>query len=171
MKKTVWVYGLLAAAIIVGVSATLLWTATDDADYSSGAWLGYLIMIVGFSMIFMATKQLRDQQGGLISFSQAFQVGLWITLIAASFYVLSWELYYQQAGADFMEKYTTSYLENMRLDGADEASIRAAREEMETMGEQYQQLPFRLMVTVMEILPVGLLITLISALLLRNRRA
>lgn len=171
MKKTVWVYGLMAAAIIVGISATLLWTATDDADYSSGAWLGYVIMIVGFSLIFVAIKQQRDQQGGVISFSQAFQVGLWITLIATVFYVLSWELYYQQAGADFMEKYTTSYLENMRQEGADEATILATKEEMQQMGEKYRQLPFRLFITVMEILPVGLLITLFGALLLRNRRA
>ncbi len=171
MKKTVWIYGLLASAIIVGISATFLWTATDDADYSSGAWLGYVIMIVGFSLIFVAIKQQRDQHGGVINFSQAFQVGLWITLIATFFYVLSWELYYQQAGADFMAKYTASYLENMRQEGANEAAIQATEAEMQEMGEKYRQLPYRVMITVMEILPVGLIITLISAMLLRNRRA
>ncbi len=171
MKKTIFIYGLLASAIIAGVSALFLWTASEDPDYSSSAWLGYVVMIVGFTMVFIGIKQQRDKhQGGIISFVEAFKVGISITLIATFFYVVSWELYYQNAGQDFMEKYSASYIDNMRQNGADEAAIAATQKEMQTMGEKYKQFPFRFFITLMEIFPVGLLVTLISAWLLKTRK-
>lgn len=171
MKKIVLINGLIAAALIAGISAALLWSAGPDANHAQSEWLGYLVMIIGLSMIFVGIKQHRDNNlGGVIGFGTGFQVGLFITLIASAIYVLSWEAYYQTGGQDFIADYQASYLEQMRADGADAEEIDAMAKRMDDFAAHYQKWYVRWFITLTEIFPVGLGITLISSLLLRTRR-
>src|SRR5262249_46989766 len=92
-----------------------------------------------------------------------------ISLIAAVFYGVSWEIYYQTLGGSFMAEYMTATLNKMQAAGNSQAEIEAARKQMETMAEMYKNFFFRFSMTVIEILPVGIVVTLISAALLRRR--
>ncbi|WP_223787655.1 DUF4199 domain-containing protein [Marinicella meishanensis] len=170
MKKIVLIHGLLASLVVVGVSAAVLWTAGPDAAHSQAEWLGYLIMIVGLSVIFVAVKQHRDHNlGGVIGFKAAFMVGLLITLITAAAYVIGWEVYYQQAGQNFMEAYQQAYLADLQSAGASAAELAATQQQMADFGALYERFYFRAFITLLEILPVGLAISVLCAVLLRTR--
>jgi hypothetical protein len=168
MTKIVLIYGLISSLIIAGISSILLWSSIEH----SSEWLGYLIMVIGLSLTYIAIKQHRDNNlGGIITFSKAFQVGILVTLIACLFYVLSWEIFYQNAGENYILDYQNSYIENMRSSGESEQKINDFKNEMQSFATQYENFFFRIFITLLEILPVGFIITLISALLLKNKKS
>jgi hypothetical protein len=126
-------------------------------------------MIIALSLIFFGIKSYRDNNGGKISFFKGLQVGILITLISALCYAVSWEIYYPRIGDEFIAKYTEYNLDKMKTTGASAAEIEAARVEGEQFAEMYKKLPIRFAFSIIEILPVGIIVTLISALLLRKR--
>lgn len=171
MKKIVLVSGLIATVIIVGISGLMLLTAGDDSSHQHSEWLGYLVMILGLSMIFVGIKQYRDQYlGGVIKFTKGLQVGLLITLVATTGYVLAWEAYMQSADSNYMDSYKQSYIEQLQSSGEPAAVIEQKITEMEELAEKYNNPIFRMGFTALEIFPVGLIISLLSALLLRNSK-
>ncbi len=90
MKRTIWLYGSISGAVIIGsMIVTMNVAALADSE-----WLGYLTMIVALSVIFLAVKRYRDQElGGVIRFGTAFMLGLGIAAVASLAYVLLWEVY------------------------------------------------------------------------------
>jgi len=97
------------------------------------------------------------------------QVGILIGLISAVCYAASWEVYFRTGGNKFMQEYSQKYVEHMKQDGATDVQIANAEKEMARMTELYQNFFFRFGLTLMEILPVAIVITLVSAALLRKR--
>lgn len=170
MNKIVWVYGITAALIITLVSSLLLWSAGDDASHSQSAWLGYVVMVVAFSVVFIAIKQHREQNlGGVISFATAFKLGVFVTLVTSICYVLVWDVYYHTAGADYMSNYLTSYLEHLKQEGASESEIQSSRQEITAFTVQYAKFYFRWFITLLEIMPVGLVVALVASWLLKTK--
>jgi hypothetical protein len=160
------VYGGLAGAIAI---------AAMVANMSTGVHsllVGYLILFTALSMIFVGIKSYRDRQlGGVIRFSTAFGVGIGIALVASLIYVMVWEIYLAATDYSFMGDYVRAMVEEKRAEGATAAEIARMQSEMTAMGESYNNsLLMRIAFTLLEILPVGLLITLVSAALLRNSR-
>ncbi|MBL4773923.1 MAG: DUF4199 domain-containing protein [Alcanivoracaceae bacterium] len=170
MKKIVLIYGLIASILITVISSLLLLLSKDN--HHSSEWLGYLIMIIGLSMIFVGIKQHRDKNlGGIIGFGKAFQIGLLISLIAGLFYVTSWELYYQNSDQTFIEQYYNSYIDEMRKSGSNDSEIAEIKQEMETFAANYKNFFYRILITFLEIFPVGLIISLVSSFLLKTKRS
>ncbi len=170
MRKIILTYGAVTGAVII-LSMTLgIYAAQAGADsFFASETIGYSIMIIGFSMIFVATKKYRDQElGGVITFSSAFKIGLGISLIAGIVYVFVWEINLYFTDYVFIEQYTNSIIEKTRDAGASQEELTAIIEQMEQMKERYGNVLFRLPMTFTEIFPVGLLISLISAVLFRN---
>lgn len=172
MKKIVFTYGIIAGIINLAVSYLVFVVLGDAFSHSQNEVMGYLVMIVALSIIFVAIKQYRDKNlGGVIKFKTAFLVGLYISLIAGTIYVANWEIYMQTAGSDeFIEQYQTSMINNMKADGASEEDIQKQLEKNEYYKEMYSNTFFRILITYSEILPVGLIISLLSAFLLKNSR-
>lgn len=166
MKKPILIYGAIAGFVIITVN-------TVSFEMGIGAeWLGYLVMFIAFGVIFLAVKQYRDDLlGGVIRFKSAFLLGLGITLVASLVYVLVWEAYLALTGHAFIDTYIASLVENRRAAGATDAELAATVAEMEVMREQYANPLFRVPVTFMEIFPVGLLVSLVAAFILRNSKA
>jgi len=163
------VYGGLSGAVAISVLVFSL--AFNLPNHTHSLWFGYLVMLVALSLIFVGVKRYRDVEcGGVVSFGRAFAVGLGIALVAAVIYALGWELYLAVSGKDFMAEYTASILDRMRAEGATPAAIAAKAAEMRAMAEAYRNPLFRLPMTFVEIFPVGLVVTLVSAALLRNPR-
>jgi len=170
MTKIVLIFGLISGAI-AGFLMWILMTfvGSGSVDFDSGMIWGYATMIIALSMVFFGIKSYRDNNGGRITFLKALQVGILISLISAVCYAASWEIYYPSVGDQFMQKYTAFYLDKMKKEGKSDAEIEKARVESEQFMEQYKNFFVRFAFSLMEILPVGVIVTLISAALLRRR--
>ena len=170
MKKIVLIFGLISGAI-AGALMWLLMSFVKDGsiDFDNGMIWGYATMIIALSLVFFGVKSYRDNHGGRISFFKGLQVGILISVISAVCYAAAWELYYPKIGDEFMKKYTVHELEKMKASGASDAEIEKARAEGERFMELYKNFFVRFAMSLMEILPVGIIVTLVSAGLLRRR--
>jgi glucan phosphoethanolaminetransferase (alkaline phosphatase superfamily) len=154
------------------LSYFILWMNMDMENMENGILIGYTIMVVALSLIFFAIKSYRDNQlNGAIKLGKAFLLGLYITLVAGCMYATTWEVYYRNDGSNFMEKYMAKYEKDMRDSGTTEAHITDEINKMKVMAENYKNPVIRFGMTLMEILPVGILISIISALLLKRKVA
>jgi Protein of unknown function (DUF4199) len=171
MKKIVLIYGLLAGAIVGGMLLiTMPLYESGSLKFENGELLGYTTMVVALSLVFFGIKSYRDNQlGGSIKFGNAFKVGLLITLIASLLYAVSWEITYNNMKGDFMKQYSEKQLEKMKTKGASEAEIAESGRKMAELGEMYKNPIIRFAMTLMEIAPVGVLISLLSAALLKKK--
>lgn len=171
MFRTITIYGLISGAV-VALAITLVSVIGSDASHGSGSlWLGYLIMLVALSSILVGVKQYRDDVlGGVIGFGRALLVGLGIAVVAGIAYAAVWEAYLALTHYTFMDNYIAQILAAKRAAGVSGAAYQKAAAEMETMRIQYANPLYRVPMTFMEIFPVGLLIALVSAALLRNPR-
>ena len=168
MKKVVLTFGLISGVII----AALMWLmlAMMKAGFTSHSLLfGYATMIIALSLVFFGIKSYRDNNGGRITFFKGLQIGILISLISAVCYGISWEAYYRTSGADFMQQYTAQYIDQMRAKGSSDNEIAKTQKEMDDFGELYKDFFVRFGMTLMEIVPVGIVVTLISAGLLRRK--
>lgn len=163
MQRIVITYGVIAGLVIIcsGIASIVLGVAT--------VWLGYLVMIVAFSAIFIAIKQYRDRSlGGVIKFSTAALLGLGIAAIASVVYVVVWEIYIHAMDFSFIDQYANSLLDDKKAAGVSGSELDALAKEMEQMKSSYRNPLVRVPMTLLEVFPVGLLIALLSAAVLRN---
>jgi hypothetical protein len=162
-------YGLISGSIIIAsIIAGLAFGATGGHLLSS-PWLGYLIMLLALLLVFFGVKRYRDRDlGGVIRFGRAFGVGICIVLVASAVYVVVWEAYLALTGYDFMADYARTIIEQRTAAGATPEEIEAETRALEEMAASYANPLFRIPVTFTEIFPVGLIVALVSAALLRN---
>jgi Protein of unknown function (DUF4199) len=170
MTKIVLIFGLISGAISGFLMWILMGTVNSGAiNFDNGMIWGYATMIVALSLVFFGIKSFRDNNGGHISFFKGLQVGILITLISAVCYAVAWEIYYPKIGDEFLQKYTAHYLDKMKSDGASEAEIETATVESKQFMEMYRNFFVRFAFSIIEILPVGIIVTFLSAALLRKR--
>lgn len=170
MKKIVLVFGLIAGVI---VTAMMLYSAASlykNQHYKGNDVLGYTTMVIAFSFVFVGIKNFRDKYNqGVISFGKAFRIGLYITLIASTMYVLVWLVDYYLFMPDFTEKFTTCVMNDARSSGATQAELDKKAAHMAQFAKMYENPLFVILATYAEVLPVGLIITLLSALFLKRK--
>ena len=167
MKRYILTFGAIAGVIPAAVLTISI--ASNLSNHTTSLWFGYLVMLVALSLIFVGVKRYRDVEcGGVIRFGRAFGLGLSIAAVAGLIYALVWESYLQISGYDFMADYSRAVLAGMRAEGAAQAAIQAKAAEMNAMAESYKNPLFRIPMTFAEIFPVGLVVALVSAALLRN---
>lgn len=171
MKKTVITYGIIAGLITGGLMlATMPLFVNGTLNSEDGLWIGYTGMVIALSLVFFGVKSFRDHHaGGNITFGKGFLIGLSITLIASVFYVIAWEITFSRSGEWFIEKWSTGELDKLKSSGATEAELQVAKQKWDEFGKTYQNPMIRFGMTLMEIFPVGLLISLLSAALLRKK--
>lgn len=171
MKKIVLRYGLESGALLLALSAVMMplcLNGTLELDHSE--ILGYSAMVLAFLFVFFGVKSYRDNvAGGAIGFGKAFQVGILITLITCAMYVIAWEITYFNFIPDFLDKYSVHVLAKMRAAGETEAAIQKTTAQLATMAKYYDNVFFNSAITFMEIFPVGLIMTLVSAAILRRK--
>jgi hypothetical protein len=172
MKRIVLTFGLIAGAILSATMLLITIPFHEQIGFDRGMVVGYTSMLVAFLLVFFGVRAYRDQvAGGSVRFGRAFVVGSLIALVASACYVVTWEIYYYTFAPDFIESYQAYALDKARAEGASDAEIARQRAEMEDFGRRYQENPaFNAAVTLMEPLPVGLIVTLVSAGVLSRRR-
>jgi hypothetical protein len=171
MLRTSLIYGVIAGLIVAIPMFTLLAMDSDHTSWSSSQFFGYAMMILALSMIFIGVKSYRDKvKGGVIKFGQAFVLGLGISVVAALIYVIGWEITLYLTDYSFASDYTAAALAAAEAKGTPPAELDAMRAQYAQFQELYTNPLFRMPMTFIEIFPVGLIISLIAAALLRNPR-
>lgn len=172
MIRDILKYGAIAGAVAGGaLFATVLAFRGSLPHGAAGMALGYASMLVALSAVFFGIKHHRDvDRGGVIRFWPAFGLGLGISFVAALCYVLAWELAQATIVHDFAGAYANTVIEQQKAKGLAGADLQKLVADMETFKVQYADPLFRLPMTFAEIFPVGVLVSLVSALVLRNPR-
>ncbi|TKC10031.1 DUF4199 domain-containing protein [Pedobacter polaris] len=172
MKKNILIFGLIAGLIISTMMAVSAIKCYEQKDFEGSMVLGFTTMIIAFSVIFVAVKNYRDKfNNGVISFGKAFKIGILITLIGSTLYVATWLVVYYNFVPNFMEVMSADSIEKIKLNKdltASEANEQIAG--INSMKEMYKNPVMVILLTYMEVFPIGLIITLISALLLKRKQ-
>lgn len=170
MKKTVWIFGSISGLIVTLMMVYATIECYTNPDMKANEVVGYATMIVAFSFVFVGIKNYRDKyNGGVISFGKAFKTGLLITLVASLMYVIVWLVDYYVFMPDFLDKYIPHALKDAAQKGATDVERKEKAAEMEDFKRMYKNPLFVVVITFMEIFPVGLIITLVSALILKRK--
>jgi hypothetical protein len=170
MKKVVLTFGLISGAISAGLMFATL-PFIDKIGFDKGAYVGYSAMVLAFLLVFFGIRSYRDNvSDGYISFGRAFSVGILITLISCVCYVIAWEIIYYTFMPDFWEKYSNYVLEKARSSGVSAEELARQTQSMKDFKVTFDNPLWNSLFTFTEPLPVGLLVTLISALILRRKR-
>lgn len=172
MLKKMLSYGALSGAIVGGALSLIVVTMGDRMQHgATGMLIGYLTMLVGLSLVFLAIKRHRDAElGGVIRFWPAFGLGLGISFIASLIYAACWEATLAFTGMDFAGEYAAAVIEQKKAAGVSGEALTKLTAEMERFKTMYANPAYRLPMTFIEIFPVGVLVSLISATVLRNSR-
>ncbi|HKA19174.1 MAG TPA: DUF4199 domain-containing protein [Blastocatellia bacterium] len=169
MKKIVLTFGLIGGAVMAAMMFGTL-PFIDKIGFDRGLIVGYTTMILAFMLVFFGIRSYRENVGGgQITFGRAFAVGILITLVVCVCYVAAWEILYFKFMPDFADKYASYMVEKVRSSGASQQVIDAKLQEMKSFKEMYNNPFINAAMTFVEPLPVGLIITLISAAFLRKK--
>jgi hypothetical protein len=173
MRKVTLTFGLLSGALISGFMIFGFWLWERSGKISGNELVGYASMVIALSMVFFGIKSFRDNyQKGAIRFWKGVQVGALISLIASVMYTATWETYVHLRPtkvAAFLNEYFTCNVDKMKAKGASAAEIDQEVKKMDSMKKMYENPVFRFGLTMMEILPVGIVVSLISAGVLRKK--
>ena len=170
MKKNIMVGGLISGLILAAFMVVVTAICYKNEDFESSMVLGYASMILAFTMIFVGIKNYRDRfNNGFVTFGKAFKIGLYITLIASTIYVLVWLIDYYLFIPDFLDKYSAHVLREAKTAGASPVEMQEKVDEMGGYKEMYKNPLLVILLTYTEVLPVGLVVSIISALILKRK--
>jgi hypothetical protein len=173
MKKVVLIFGSISGII----AATLLMISVPymlSGELKGSMGWGFTSQIIALIPLFFGIKAYRDKyKGGNIKFINGFGVGMLIVLIASIIYAIGWEISLMLndiTGEEFMAFMAECEADSMAKDGASSAEIARMKAETIALGQTtYSNPVFRFMMTMAEMLPVGIIISLVSALVLKKK--
>ncbi len=170
MKRNVLVYGGIGGLITAVWTFIALLVLPPNCGSTLGMVLGYTSMFIANIFLIIGVKNYRDKySGGIITFGKALKVGLLITLFASTIYVVNWLIYDYATGSKFIEVYTESMHDQLVESGASPAVIAKQDAEMQDFMVMYRNPLFKSAMTYMEILPMGILFALITAIAMRRK--
>jgi hypothetical protein len=170
MQKTILTFGVISGTLI-SIWMVIGMIFHDAIGFDKAEVLGYTSMVLSFLLIFFGVRSYRDNvAGGSLTFGRAFKVGALIALVASIMYVATWQVMYYTTDANmYLEKYRAHVVEEARANGESQAAIDKRVADMEKFAEMYKNPAVNVAVTFIEPLPVGLVIALIAAGILRRK--
>ena len=169
MKKTVLTFGLISGLIICVLMGGSLLIA-DKIGSGHSLVLGYTTIVASFLLVYFGIRSYRDNTlGGQISFGRALACGILITLITTICYVAMWEIVYFNFMPHFMDSYFAAQIHKVQSSGLDPATTAAQVTAIQRSQQLYQNPFVNMAYTFIEPFPVGLIITLVSAAILRRK--
>jgi hypothetical protein len=169
MKKTVLTFGLISGALS---AATMLATIpfVDKIGFDKGEILGYAVIVLSALMVFFGVRSYRENAGGgRLTFSRGFAVGILITLISSACYVATWEVVYFKFMPGFADKYAAHMVERAKASGASQQKMEGIQQQAKQFKQMYDKPLNNVALTFMEVFPIGLVVTLLSAGILRKK--
>lgn len=169
MKKIVLTFGLISGALMaLYMFATMPFV--DIIGMDRMLVVGYTGIVLAFMLVFFGIRSYRENVGGgTVTFGRAFAVGILITVIASVCYVIAWQIFYYNFMPDFFEKYSAHVIEKARASGATPEALQAQTKQLEQEIKLYKNPFLHPLFVFLEPFPVGLIITLISAIVLRKK--
>jgi hypothetical protein len=169
MTRIVLTFGLIAGAILSGMMLATM-PFMDRIGFDRGEVIGYTTMVLAFLLIYFGVRTYRDTiGGGAVSFGRALRVGLLITAVASACYVATWQVMYYGFMPDFGERYAAHVLEKERAAGAGEVELARRAEQMARYRELYRNPLLNIGFTLLEVFPVGAIVSAVTAGILRRR--
>lgn len=171
MKKIIIINGLISGVIVASMGLFSAANCDGNTEFSSGSMiLGFAVMLLAFSLNYVGIKNYRDKyNGGVISYGRALLVSLYMCLIASTIYVVGWMIEMYAFMPDWIEKYSAHALKAASEAGASAEELASKAKEMEFYINAYKSPLGVALITYMEILPMGILVSLIIALIVRRK--
>ena len=170
MRKTVLVFGLISGAISTGMMAVTLPLLGTTIDWGRAEVFGYTALVLSALVVFFGIRSYREGVGASrITFGRGFAVGLLITLIASACYVAAFQVIYFKLTPDFGEKFTAAMVDQARASGASPEKIEETARRAQGYKRIYDNPLTNAGLTFLEPFPIGLVVTAISAAILRKR--
>jgi hypothetical protein len=170
MKKTILTFGLISGVISSVLMFGTLRFLSDLNHGEKALVIGYANIVLGFLLVYFGIRSYRDNlAGGAITFGRAFTIGICITLISCVFYVVSWEIIYFNFIPHFMDNYFAAQIQKVQSSLGTAEAIQAKVAAIRQSQQSYQNPLINSLYTFIEPFPVGLLITLVSAAILRKK--
>ena len=169
MKKTVLTFGLISGAILAAMMLVTIPFA-DRIGWEKGEILGYTTIVLSALLVFFGVRSYRENVGGgRLTFGRAFAVGILITLISSACYVGTWEVVYFKFMPGFAEKYAAHMVERAKASGASPQKMDGTERKAKQFTQMYHNPAINVAMTFMEVFPIGLMVTLVSAGILRKK--
>ncbi|MBO9638267.1 MAG: DUF4199 domain-containing protein [Siphonobacter aquaeclarae] len=170
MKKHILTFGLLAGVIVSAfMSVSMIFAKNNPTLHMEwGEVIGYSSMLLAFSMIFAAILRYRRERGG-VTFKEGLLIGLGISAIASALYVITWIIIYKNVYPDFPQQYVQLTVEKMQKTGKSAEDIQAMKDQMKMMFSWYDTWYGLVGITLMEIFPLGVVVSLVAALILKRK--
>jgi hypothetical protein len=169
MKKTVLTFGLISGA----VSAAMMLLTVPFADkigFDKGEILGYTTIVLSALLVFFGIRSYRENAGGgRLTFGRGVAVGVLIALISSACYVATWEIVYYKLMPDFAEKYSAHMVERAKASGASQQKMDQVVQQAAQFKQMYDNPAINVALTFAEVFPIGLVVTLVSAGILRKK--
>lgn len=166
MKKVVLIFGLIIGLVFCANIGFMVYWMYHNPDLKSNDIVGYAVMVLVFSLIYFGTRNYRNKYlDGYITFGKALKTGALIALVGSTIYVLAWLFSYYLFVPDFMDVYTDYVLKNCAVE-----DLPAKTKEMANFKEMYKNPFFVILITYSEVLPIGLIVALVSALILKRKQ-
>ena len=164
MKNSILKNGIFGGIIVSIVMISMLLYMKTYPDREPSAIVGFGSMLLAFTFVVLGIKQQRETNNSVITFGKAFLTGLSISLVISTIYVVVWLIIYYNFFPDFMEQYSKMVLKNTSPE-----DLAAKTAEMNQMKEWYKNPIMIILLTFMEILPIGIVVSLIGALVFKKK--
>lgn len=170
MKKILITYSTITSVIMI----TLMMITTifsSQIGYDNSEILGYTFLILSFLVIYFAIVSFyKNNPGAKVRFMKSLTIGLLITLFTSVAYVIAWLIIYYTVFPDFWIKYSDHVVAKLRATGASAAEISKKMAMFKEYDEMSKNPFINAAMTFIEPLPVGILISLISSVVVQVRR-
>ena len=165
MKRIILIFGLVIGVILTAnwiIHANMMYS---NPDYKGNDVAGYATLVIIFSLIYFGVRNYRNNHlDGKISFLQAFKTGALICLVASTVYVVFGLLYYYFFVPDFIDVFSEYVIRNSAPD-----EVEAKTAQMANFKEMYKNPLFAIFITYIEVMPIGMIVALFSALIVRKK--
>ena len=165
MNNIVLKNGIFGSLIVSALLLSVTFYMKANPEKEVSMFFGFAGMLLAFFFVVLGIKQQRDTNNGSISLGKAFLTGFWITLIISTIYVIVWLIIFYNFFPNFAEHYT-----DMAIAKASPDEVAKVTEDMNSFKEMYKSPIMVILLTYMEILPLGIVFSLISALILKKKQ-
>ncbi len=173
MRKSTLLFGLIGAFLLGSVFFFMPTPDPENMDYESGEIIGYISMLVGLTTVVLGvrsvSRQLRPEP---FSFLSAFKTGLAIAVMGSLGYALGWIIYFNTIGDNgmmdgYFEQQIIAIQNNPDLTEAEKSEEIADSTSFKELYLGNNVVMFG--ISLLEIFPLGLLVSLISAFVFRRK--
>jgi hypothetical protein len=164
MKSIILKNGIFGASIVSLVMIVISFYMKTNPNFEPSPILGFASMFFANIFVILGIIQNRKANNGSISFGEAFLTGLKISLIISTIYVAVWLVIYYNFFPDFIEKYSEMVFKNTKPE-----DLVSKTAEMNQMKEWYKSPIYVILLTYAEILPIGIVVSLVGVLILNRK--